>query len=198
MNMTETVKRVDGKWALVSKSDPSKVLQYYDDEGYPSKEWISSAEQRVHSFANEESISTQLIDYFITESKMHTQELARYTARTLSTNKCKKCKHFKRPNKCKIVSGKINPEGTCKYFKLKIVESITEASYKGNFGIMELMRFMSNADPELVKHVKALIKDGRDSEVWKIVQEFTGTRLVGDQFGESIAESIRRLARERK
>lgn len=49
-HLHETVKKVKGKWALVSKSNPSKVLQYYHGSGYPSKDWIKQVEQRVHSF----------------------------------------------------------------------------------------------------------------------------------------------------
>jgi 5'(3')-deoxyribonucleotidase len=49
--ITETLKKVNGKWALVSRQDPSKVLQYYHGAGHPSKEWISKVERRVHSFS---------------------------------------------------------------------------------------------------------------------------------------------------
>lgn len=48
--MTEVLKKVDGKWALVSKKDNSKVLQYYDGEGKPSDEWINKVEKRVNYF----------------------------------------------------------------------------------------------------------------------------------------------------
>lgn len=48
--LSETVKKVKGRWALVSKSDPNKVLQYYHGSEYPSKEWIKNVERRVHSF----------------------------------------------------------------------------------------------------------------------------------------------------
>lgn len=50
--VTEKVKKVKGRWALVSRHDPSKVLQYYHGSSYPSKEWISAAERRVHAWAN--------------------------------------------------------------------------------------------------------------------------------------------------
>jgi hypothetical protein len=46
----ETLKRVHGRWALVSKSNPKKVLQYYHGDGHPSDEWVSKVERRVHSF----------------------------------------------------------------------------------------------------------------------------------------------------
>ena len=49
--ISETLKKVNGKWALVSRHDPKKVLQYYHGAGHPSKEWVSKVERRVHSFS---------------------------------------------------------------------------------------------------------------------------------------------------
>lgn len=48
----ETLKKVHGKWALVSKSDPNKVLQYYrGPAGHkPSKEWEQKVERRIRAF----------------------------------------------------------------------------------------------------------------------------------------------------
>jgi 5'(3')-deoxyribonucleotidase len=48
--ISETLKKVHGKWALVSRQNPKKVLQYYHGSGHPSKEWVSKVERRVHSF----------------------------------------------------------------------------------------------------------------------------------------------------
>jgi len=48
--IVETLKRVKGRWALVSKSNPKKVLQYYHGSGHPSKKWVKKVERRVHSF----------------------------------------------------------------------------------------------------------------------------------------------------
>lgn len=48
--VTEVLKQVDGKWALVSKKDPSKVLQYYKGSGKPSQEWVDEVEQRIQYF----------------------------------------------------------------------------------------------------------------------------------------------------
>jgi hypothetical protein len=73
-------------------------------------------------------------------------------------------------------------------------ESISlEAAYKGNIGIMELFKFFSKAEkenPDLVKQVKELIKRKQDKEVWKIVQNYTGDKLVGKEFEGTIAEAI--------
>ena len=54
ITVDETLKKVKGKWALVSKHDPNKVLQYYHGSGHPSKEWISKVERRVHSFGEDQ------------------------------------------------------------------------------------------------------------------------------------------------
>jgi len=47
--VNETLKKVKGKWALVSKTT-GKPLQYYHGSGHPSKEWVAKVERRVHSF----------------------------------------------------------------------------------------------------------------------------------------------------
>jgi hypothetical protein len=47
----EYLKKVHGKWALVSKNNPKKVLQYYrGGDEKPSDEWVNKVERRVHSF----------------------------------------------------------------------------------------------------------------------------------------------------
>jgi 5'(3')-deoxyribonucleotidase len=51
--ISETLKKVKGKWALVSRHKPEKVLQYYHGSGHPSKEWVSKVERRVHSFESQ-------------------------------------------------------------------------------------------------------------------------------------------------
>ena len=48
--ISEVLKQVDGKWALVSKKNPKKVLQYYKGDGKPSQEWVDSVERRVQYF----------------------------------------------------------------------------------------------------------------------------------------------------
>ena len=60
--ISETLKKVNGKWALVSRQDPKKVLQYYHGAGHPSKEWISKVERRVHSFSESASKPKVFVD----------------------------------------------------------------------------------------------------------------------------------------
>ena len=45
----EVLKKVDGKWALVSKKD-GKPLRYYDGEGKPSDEWVAKQEREIQFF----------------------------------------------------------------------------------------------------------------------------------------------------
>jgi len=76
-----------------------------------------------------------------------------------------------------------------------------ETAYAGNIGLMELMKFFAKAkktDPTLVSRVKELIKNKRDKEVWKIVQDYTGTELQGNEFTESIHKTIVRYAIRRR
>jgi hypothetical protein len=47
----EMLRRHNGKWALVSKSNPNKVLQYYrGGDERPSKEWVDKVERRIQYF----------------------------------------------------------------------------------------------------------------------------------------------------
>jgi hypothetical protein len=76
-------------------------------------------------------------------------------------------------------------------------KGVEEAAYEGNIGIMELFKFFSKAekeDPKLVARVKEMIKQRRDKEVWRIIQDYTGTQLTGKEFEGSIKEAIFREA----
>lgn len=54
---------------------------------------------------------------------------------------------------------------------------INEASYPGNIGIMELVKFYNTAHPDKIKHVKQLIKDQKHVEAWDEIQKHTGVKL---------------------
>jgi len=91
-------------------------------------------------------------------------------------------------------SGPLNKETLLKMAK---TDGVKEASYEGNIGIMELFKFFSKAekeDPKLVARVKEMIKQRRDKEVWRIIQDYTGTELTGKEFEGSIKEAIFREA----
>lgn len=65
-----------------------------------------------------------------------------------------------------------------------IVETkIEEASYEGNVGIMELVKFnqvATDAEKKLLKH---LISSKKAKEAWQLVQNKLGVKLVGKSFG---------------
>jgi len=52
--LNETLKKVNGRWALVSKSNPKKVLQYYRGHGKPSEQWVKKVEKRIKAITNED------------------------------------------------------------------------------------------------------------------------------------------------
>lgn len=62
VTIVEKLKEIDGKWALVSEKDPTKVLQYYKGEGKPSDEWVKKVERRVHMFEADGSLSKAFLD----------------------------------------------------------------------------------------------------------------------------------------
>jgi hypothetical protein len=83
------------------------------------------------------------------------------------------------------LSKRVKGKSTNVLFNLGLSESRVrqlEASYEGNIGIMELMKFFQTAPKELVVQVKQLINQKKDKEVWKIVQQYTGTKLKGKEF----------------
>ena len=55
-----------------------------------------------------------------------------------------------------------------------------EASYPGNIGIMELVKFYNTAHPDKIERVKQLIKNQKHAEAWDIVQDHLGVKLHSD------------------
>jgi hypothetical protein len=58
-------------------------------------------------------------------------------------------------------------------------ESIEEAAYKGNLGMMEMMKFFEVATAEQKTKLKKLIADKNQSAAFKLIQDVTGMKLVG-------------------
>ena len=54
---------------------------------------------------------------------------------------------------------------------------LKEASYAGNIGIMELIKFKSKATPEQKKKFDELLAKKKNKEVWALVQDVTGVKL---------------------
>jgi hypothetical protein len=69
LELSEVLKKVktpEGKekWAVVSKKDPSKVLQYYDGQGKPSQEWFNKVERRIQTFKHmNENVLDRMTDF---------------------------------------------------------------------------------------------------------------------------------------
>ena len=66
---------------------------------------------------------------------------------------------------------------------------LIEASYAGNLGLMELLKFHQLATKEQSDKVKELIAKNRHIDAWAIVQNVSGTKLQGKQFNESTESS---------
>jgi hypothetical protein len=73
------------------------------------------------------------------------------------------------------------PEGTmCEQHGMKDC-SMSEASYKGNIGAMEMMKFFQVATPDEKQKLKKLIADKNQSAAWKMIQDVTGMKLMGEE-----------------
>ena len=66
---------------------------------------------------------------------------------------------------------------------------LIEASYTGNLGLMELLKFHQLATKEQSDKVKELISKNQHMDAWTIVQNVSGTKLQGKQFNESTESS---------
>lgn len=56
-------------------------------------------------------------------------------------------------------------------------KTLNEASYAGNIGVMELVKFYQKATPSMVTDLKRLIAQKKEREAWKMVQSVTGIKL---------------------
>lgn len=186
-------------------NDMSKVQQGVDDNGNKVYMWIEKSGMRpqytYYWFAPMNSVKesrdycrvcgqtpcncTNIVSETIRKHGSQYQLVSKHGGKNLGTYPTK--------------AGAEKREREVQYFKHK---GTNEAAYEGNVGIMELIKFFSmmKDQPEIVKHVKELIADHQDKEVWKIIQKYTGTKLVGNEFNESISirESINREYRRLK
>jgi hypothetical protein len=74
----------------------------------------------------------------------------------------------------------------------KIDTSVNEASYEGNVGIMELIKFKQTATSEQRQQFTKLMNDGDIEGVWQLVQDVTGVKLHPMKARE-LAETIRKI-----
>lgn len=68
-------------------------------------------------------------------------------------------------------------------------ESVEEAAYEGNIGMMELAKFYQKSTDFEKKTLQNLIKKQMFKDAWKLIQAKTGTKLIGKEFAtESICQ----------
>jgi len=62
------------------------------------------------------------------------------------------------------------------------MKKIQEASYAGNIGMMEVMKFHQKATPEQKKEFKSHMANNKHGDAWKLIQDVSGVKLVGKEF----------------
>jgi len=66
---------------------------------------------------------------------------------------------------------------------------IGEASYDGNLGIAELVKFSQKASTAQRQTFDSLVKKGDDRKAWALVQKVVGVKLKGKQFESKLTEA---------
>lgn len=61
-------------------------------------------------------------------------------------------------------------------------DGVGEASYPGNIGAMEVMKFFQIADEKQKELFKNLVANGKKKLAWKLIQDVTGVKLQGKEF----------------
>lgn len=61
----------------------------------------------------------------------------------------------------------------------------TEASYEGNIGAMEMIKFFKMASKKEQALLKKYVNNNETKKAWALVQKVTNTKLKGDEFSES-------------
>jgi len=67
-------------------------------------------------------------------------------------------------------------------YELKSLPFTPEASYPGNIGIMEIIKFNQIASQDEKKLFKRLVALGQTKQAWDLIQAVTGVRLHGKEF----------------
>jgi len=63
--------------------------------------------------------------------------------------------------------------------KFRRYQRFVEASYEGNLGMEEVMRFYMDAPPEKVQEFEQAVDADENDKAWDIVQGYLGVDLVG-------------------
>ncbi len=70
------------------------------------------------------------------------------------------------------------------------LQGITEASYLGNIGMMEVAKFFNIATPKEKIIFKRLMNMGEKNKAWQLIQQVTGVKLQGKEF-DLVAEGLK-------
>jgi predicted kinase len=92
-----------------------------------------------------------------------------------------------------------NPKGFSQRAHCQGRKKANEASYVGNLGAMEMIKFKQVASPELWALMKKLIADGKEEEAWMLLQKVTGTKLKEaqmDEVGKFINNALKKAGYE--
>ena len=73
-------------------------------------------------------------------------------------------------------------------FKLFLI--LYEASYAGNIGIMEMVKFHRMASPEQKAELNALLRNQKQEEAWEFIQSVTGVKLHNENQTKLVAKKI--------
>lgn len=61
--------------------------------------------------------------------------------------------------------------------KLETIKPLSEASYRGNIGMMEMFKFYQKATVEQKAKMKQLLNAEKFDEAWTFLQNVTGVKL---------------------
>lgn len=59
----------------------------------------------------------------------------------------------------------------------KYIIQLREASYQGNIGFEEMIKFYQDASPSQIRHLENLIDDDKEREAWRYLQQVTDVEL---------------------
>jgi hypothetical protein len=73
------------------------------------------------------------------------------------------------------------------------ISEITEAPYKGNIGIDEVMRFYQVATAEQKAEFDELMSAGDNRAAWQLIQDVVGVKLQGIEFEKVNEGTVRKI-----
>jgi hypothetical protein len=66
-----------------------------------------------------------------------------------------------------------------------LVRKLYEASYKGNLGFEEIIKFYQSASKQQIEALENFLSADKVKEAWRLVQQVLKTKLVGKEFNET-------------